>query len=67
MCFPTVDEFILLLNSYVVITLKGSNDAKIDYCKALEKSHTEHSTEGFQQLVVEVEIAALQRYLSIIA
>ncbi|MBS4849514.1 hypothetical protein [Bacteroides salyersiae] len=47
--------------------MKGSNDAKIDYCKALEKSHTEHSTEGFQQLVVEVEIAALQRYLSIIA
>ncbi len=33
----------------------------------LEKSHTEHLTEDFQQLVVEAEIVALQRYLSIMA
>lgn len=55
----------LLRNGYVIITLKGSNDAKINYYKALEKSHTEHLTEDFQQLVVEAEIAALQKYLSI--
>lgn len=55
----------LLRNGYVIITLKGSNDAKIKYYKALEKSHTEHLTEDFQQLVVEAEIAALQKYLSI--
>lgn len=57
----------LLRNGYVIITLKGSNDAKINYYKALEKSHTEHLTEDFQQLVVEAEIAALQKYLSIMA
>ena len=57
----------LLRNGYVIITLKGSNDAKVGYYKALEKSHTEHHTEDFQQLVVEAEIAALQRYLSIMA
>lgn len=57
----------LLRNGYVIITLKGSNDAKIKYYKALEKSHTEHLTEDFQQLVVEAEIAALQKYLSIMA
>ena len=55
----------LLRNGYVIITLKGSNDAKVGYYKALEKSHTEHLTKDFQQLVVEAEIAALQRYLSI--
>lgn len=57
----------LLRNGYVIITLKGSNDAKVSYYKALEKSHTEHLTEDFQQLVIEAEIAALQKYLSIMA
>jgi len=57
----------LLRNGYVIITLKGSNDAKVGYYKALEKSHAEHLTEDFQQLVVEAEIVALQRYLSIMA
>lgn len=57
----------LLRNGYVIITLKGSNDAKINYYKALEKSHTEYLTEDFQQLVVEAEITALQKYLSIMA
>ena len=57
----------LLRNGYVIITLKGSNDAKINYYKALEKSHTEYLTENFQQLVVEAEITALQKYLCIMA
>ena len=57
----------LLRNGYVIITLKGSNDAKVNYYKALEKSHTEHLAEDFQKLVVEAEIAALQKYLSIMA
>ena len=37
----------LLRNGYVIITLKGSNDAKVGYYKALEKSHIEHLTEDF--------------------
>lgn len=57
----------LLRNGYVIITLKGSNDAKVSYYMALEKSHTEHLPEDFQKLVVEAEIAALQKYLSIMA
>ena len=51
----------LLRNGYVIITLKGSNDAKVSYYMALEKSHTEHLPEDFQKLVVEAEIAALQK------
>ena len=57
----------LLRNGYIIITLKGSNDAKVSYYMALEKSHTEHLPEDFQKLVVEAEIAALQKYLSIMA
>ena len=57
----------LLRNGYVIITLKGSNDAKVSYYMALEKSHTEDLPEDFQKLVVEAEIAALQKYLSIMA
>ena len=38
---------------------------KISYYKALEESHTENKPEAFQKLVVEAEIASLQRYLSI--
>ncbi|MCD8183979.1 MAG: Fic family protein [Bacteroides sp.] len=57
----------LLCNGYVIITLKGSNKDKIGYYKALEKSHTEHLSEDFQMLVVEAEIASLQKYLSIMA
>lgn len=55
----------LLRHGYVIITLKGSNDAKVNYYKALEKSHTEQLPEDFQKLVIEAEIAALRKYLSI--
>ena len=57
----------LLRNGYVIITLKGSNDEKVNYYMALEKSHTEHLPEDFQKLVVEAEKAALRKYLSIMA
>ena len=57
----------LLRHGYVIITLKGSNDAKVNYYKALEMSHTEQLPEDFQKLVIEAEIAALQKNLSIMA
>ena len=57
----------LLRHGYVIITLKGSNDAKVNYYKALAKSHTEQLPEDFKKLVVEAEIAALRKYLSIMA
>ncbi|MFS3009100.1 Fic family protein [Bacteroides thetaiotaomicron] len=57
----------LLRHGYVIITLKGSNDAKVSYYMALEKSHTEQLPEEFQKVVVEAEITALRKYLSIMA
>lgn len=57
----------LLRQGYVIITLKGSNDTKVNYYKALEKSHTEQSPEDFKKLVAEAEIAALRKYLSVMA
>lgn len=56
----------LLRNGYTLVTLKGNNEDKISYYKALEKSHTEDKPEDFQILVINAEIASLQRYLSIL-
>ncbi len=56
----------LLRSGYTLITLKGSNEEKINYYKALETSHTENNPTDFQHLVVSAEIASLQRYLSIL-
>lgn len=55
----------LLRNGYTLVTLKGSNEDKISYYKALEKSHIENKPEDFQKLVAEAEITSLKRYLSI--
>ena len=65
--FRLLMNLYLLRNGYVIITMKGSNDEKVNYYMALEKSHTEHLPEDFQKLVVEAEIAALRKYLSIMA
>lgn len=56
----------LLQNGYTLVNLKGSNEAKIGYYKALEASHVEQRPDAFQRLVTEAEIASLQRYLSLL-
>lgn len=56
----------LLLHGYILVTLKGDNDKKLQYYKALEKSHTEHEPNAFYLLVAEAEKEALQRYIQII-
>lgn len=55
----------LLRNDYVIITLKGSNDAKVSYHVVLEKSHSEYLPEEFQKLIVEAEVATLRKCLSV--
>ena len=56
----------LLRNGYTIVNLKGSNEAKIGYYKALETSHTQKRPEVFQTLVAEAETASLRRYLSVL-
>ncbi len=56
----------MLKNGYTLITLKGSDDAKLSYYNALEVSHIEKQPEIFQTLVAEAAIASLKRYLSIL-
>ena len=55
----------LLRNGYVIITLKGGNEAKISYYTALERSHVDNIPDDFKLLVVEAEKVALERYLAI--
>jgi Fic family protein len=56
----------LLRKGYTLVNLKGSDDVKLGYYKALEASHTEKRPEAFQTLVAEAEKVSLQRYLSIL-
>lgn len=56
----------LLQHGYTIVTLKGDNDKKLQYYKALEKSHTEYEPEAFYMLVAEAEKEALLRYIQIV-
>jgi len=56
----------LLRNGYTLVTLKGDNEAKRSYYKALERSHCDNAPADFQKVVIRAEIASLERYLSII-
>lgn len=56
----------LLQHGYIIDTLKGDNEKKLQYYKVLEKSHTEHEPNTFYILAAEAEKEALQRYISIL-
>ena len=56
----------LLRKGYTLVSLKGSNDEKIAYYKALEASHTEKQPEVFQVFVAEAVRNSLKRYLSVL-
>lgn len=56
----------LLRNGYTIVNLKGSNEAKISYYKALEVSHMDKEPEKFQKVVIEAETISLRHYLSIL-
>ena len=56
----------LLRNGYTIVNLKGTNDEKLAYYKALETSHVDKHPEIFQIFVAQSETASLRRYLSIL-
>lgn len=56
----------LLRNGYTLVNLKGTNEDKLEYYRALELSHTEKQPEAFQTLVAKAEVSSLKRYLSIL-
>ena len=56
----------LLRNSFTLVALKGNNEEKISYYKALEVSHTENNPLDFRKVVAQAEITSLKRYLSVL-
>lgn len=56
----------LLRNGYTIVNLKGTNDEKLAYYKALETSHVDKHPEIFQIFVAQSETASLRRYLFIL-
>jgi len=57
----------LLAHGYTIANIKGDNESKILYYKALETSHTEDNRELFNQLVADEVVKALERYLEILS
>lgn len=56
----------LLRNGFTLVAIKGNNEEKISYYKALEASHTENNPLDFQKVVAQAEITSLKRYLSVL-
>lgn len=56
----------LLRNGFTIVSLKGDNDDKLKYYKALEMSHSANNPELFYEVVAAAELASLQRYLTIL-
>lgn len=56
----------LLRNGYTLVNLKGTDEDKISYYKALESSHVDKHPGAFQKFVAGAEIDSLRRYLSIL-
>jgi len=56
----------LLSNGYTITTLKGDNEAKQAYYKALEQSHVEHDRSAFNLLVANAVKNSLEKYLHIV-
>ena len=56
----------LLRHGYTLVTLKGSDEARIAYYSALESSHVDNSPEEFQLFIIEAEKQSLMRYLSLL-
>lgn len=56
----------LLRRGYTLVNLKGSDEAKLAYYNALERSHTQGGPTDFHRLVAEAERDSLRRYLDIL-
>lgn len=56
----------LLCNGYTIVTLKGNDDEKLRYYRALEQSHTGGNADEFRAVVAEGELSSLRRYLEIL-
>lgn len=55
----------LLRRGFTIVALKGNDEDKLKYYKALEASHTQNAPEMFQTLVAAAEVESLERYISI--
>lgn len=56
----------LLSKGYCMVVLRGGNDDRVRYYKALEKSHVDHDSDDFCRMVAEAEYEMLQKYVNFI-
>ncbi len=56
----------LLRKGFTIINLKGDNESKLHYYRALETSHTQNRPEAFQTVVAAAEVESLKRHMAIL-
>jgi Fic family protein len=61
-----VMNLILLKHGYVIANIKGDSKSRMNYYNTLEKAQTQNSKNDFIELIAEVELNAMERYLKII-
>lgn len=61
-----VMNLILLKHGYVIANIKGDSKSRMSYYDALEKAQTQKNKNEFVELIAEVEMNSLTRYLKII-
>lgn len=62
-----VMNLILLRHGYVIANIKGDTASRMAYYQALETAQADADKSAFLELVAQVELDALKRYLSIVA
>lgn len=61
-----VMNLILLQNGYIIANIKGNNENRLRYYRALEEVQINHNKEAFHQFILQTEKESLVRYLSIL-
>ncbi len=59
-------NLILLKHGYVIANIKGTNESRMQYYEALDKSREASGAESFTKLVAQTELEDLERYLKIL-
>lgn len=59
-------NLILLSHGYVIANIKGDYNSRMAYYESLEMAQTQKSKDAFIKLVIQYEVEALERYLSVL-
>ncbi len=59
-------NLILLRHGYTIANLKGDNESRMKYYRALNKVQSDHDSTAFYHLILEAEIESLQEHIRLV-